>query len=160
MSLKSELCLMSVFAAWCLWPAGECLCQTITIKCARWSERIKTSEERSASHKQALSRPPCQIKSITSDDGALKLTATVFEKNWFKLNTFAVKNVNIMHFSSEYWELKAGFTRDLQFGQHRLSQHMRGEREEIETLSVDEKWSAPKLQTRIQWQCGPGPISH
>ena len=81
-----------------------------------------------------------------------------FEKNWFKLNTFAVKNVNIMHFSSEYWELKAGFTRDLQFGQHRLSQHMRGEREEIETLSADKKWSAPNLQTRIQWQCGPGPI--
>ena len=26
---------MSAFAAWCLiWPAGECLCQTITIKCA------------------------------------------------------------------------------------------------------------------------------
>ena len=51
-------------------PAGECLCKTITIKSGVvrasqiTAERIKTSGERIASHKQALSRSPCQIKKM------------------------------------------------------------------------------------------------
>ena len=79
--LVSHVCITRRDAS--LWPAGECLCHTITIKWL-WSERIKTSEERSASHKQALSRPRCQINNIASDEDRFLSLEMDFDWYWRK----------------------------------------------------------------------------